>query len=407
MAMAARYFKPYDPNYAQDCLDAAEKSYTFLTANPKSKGFVQGSFQTGGYQTGDSDDRVWAAAEMWETTGRAECLRDFETRAAVGSSKKIDENWDWGSVRNLGMFTYVLSQQEGRDPNLVERIRRDVVAIADALVAKAKQDVYGRPLSGRYYWGCNGTVARQVLNLQVANKISPKPEYQNTVLDAIAHLFGRNYYGRSYVTGLGRQPPMNPHDRRSGADGIKAPWPGYSSEVVTLPRLTDTQADYDQRNRYQLAGGAGLRPGRLCQHPGARQKTGCAKQSTPCVSQSLTSYWGGGPSGGGLSGAGHRRSHQAGVPPLMSSRPVIPRPTGSVEIHPITGFASSTWVRVAIAQMLYSLPEVMLPSAELLGREDGSPRLDKVPTLGLIFSVNSIQSARVASNCLISVSFAC
>ena len=30
-----------------------------------------------------------------------------------------------------------------------------------------------------------------------------------------------------YVTGLGYLPPMNPHDRRSGADGIKEPWPGY------------------------------------------------------------------------------------------------------------------------------------------------------------------------------------
>lgn len=66
-----------------------------------------------------------------------------------------------------------------------------------------------------------------MLNLQVANKVSPNAEYVNAALDAVAHLFGRNYYGRSYVTGLGRQPPMNPHDRRSGADGIVAPWPGY------------------------------------------------------------------------------------------------------------------------------------------------------------------------------------
>lgn len=246
MAMAARYFKPYDPNYAQLCLDAAEKSYAFLTANPKSKGFVQGSFQTGGYQTGDSDDRLWAAAEMWETTGRAECLKDFETRAAAGSASKIDENWDWGSVRNLGMFTYILSKREGRDPNLEERVRRDVVAVADALVAKAKQDVYDRPLAGRYYWGCNGTVARQVLNLQVANRVSPNPEYMNAALDAIAHLFGRNYYGRSYVTGLGQKPPMNPHDRRSGADGIEAPWPGYLvGGGHTATNWSDTQADYE------------------------------------------------------------------------------------------------------------------------------------------------------------------
>jgi len=136
MAMAARYFKPYDPNYAQLCLDAAERSYAFLTAHPQSKGFVQGSFSTGGYQTGDSDDRLWAAAEMWQTTGRPECLKDFETRAAVGSGAKIDTDWDWGNVRNLGMFTYVLSKQEGRDPNLVERVRRDVIMVASPHISQ-------------------------------------------------------------------------------------------------------------------------------------------------------------------------------------------------------------------------------------------------------------------------------
>ena len=237
MAMAARYFKPYDAAYAQKCLDAAQKSYDFLKSTPE-KRFQQGDFRTGGYQTNDSDDRLWAAAEMWETTGNAECLKDFEARAVIAPQSfgrrsgpapagKVDEDWDWGNVRNLGMFTYVLSKREGRDPNLVEQVRRDALATADALVAKAKQDVYGRPLAGRYYWGCNGTIARQVLNLQVANRLSPNPEYVNAALDAVAHLFGRNYYNRSYVTGLGHQPPMRPHDRRSGTDGIDAPWPGY------------------------------------------------------------------------------------------------------------------------------------------------------------------------------------
>ena len=47
------------------------------------------------------------------------------------------------------------------------------------------------------------------------------------MLDALNHLFGRNLFGRSYVTGVGRRPPMFPHDRRSGGDDVAAPWPGY------------------------------------------------------------------------------------------------------------------------------------------------------------------------------------
>ncbi len=139
---------------------------------------------------------------------------------------KIDEDWDWGNVRNLAMFTYVLSKREGRNAELLTAIRNDVLSTADRLVTQANEDVYGRALR-RYYWGCNGTIARQVLNLQVAHRLSPKPEYLSASADAIAHLFGRNVYNRSYVTGLGIDPAMNPHDRRCGADGIEQPWPGY------------------------------------------------------------------------------------------------------------------------------------------------------------------------------------
>jgi endoglucanase len=226
MAMAARYFEPYDAAYAQTCREAATRSYEFLKNNPDDERFRQGDFRTGAYGTRDPDDRLWAAAEMWETTGKAEYLKDFEARAGA-LENMIDENWDWQNVQNLGMFTYILSKREGRSSQLVERIRKDVLVVADTLVNKGNQDVYGRPLAGRYYWGCNGTVARQTINLHVANMISPNSDYLNMAVDAISHLFGRNFYGRSYVTGLGHNPPLYPHDRRSGADEIAAPWPGY------------------------------------------------------------------------------------------------------------------------------------------------------------------------------------
>jgi endoglucanase len=66
-----------------------------------------------------------------------------------------------------------------------------------------------------------------VLVLRGAHKASPKKEYLQASADAVNHLFGRNYYARSYVTGLGARPPMHPHDRRSTGDTVADPWPGY------------------------------------------------------------------------------------------------------------------------------------------------------------------------------------
>lgn len=225
MAQASRYFEPYDRAYSKKCLDAALLSYQFLKQNPQDKGFVQGEFKTGGYQTSDPDDRLWAAAEMWETTGNAEYLKDFEDQAKA-QNYKIDEDWDWGDVSNLGMFEYAISKRQGKNPEVLKAIQQNIVEGANAIVKNAASDMYARPLI-RYYWGCNGTIARQVLNLQIANRIAADKKYQATSLDAIFHIFGRNYYNRSYVTGLGINPAMNPHDRRSGSDNETEPWPGY------------------------------------------------------------------------------------------------------------------------------------------------------------------------------------
>lgn len=224
-AQAARLFAPYDPAYADRLLTAARLSYDYLQQHPEEKPFIQGDFQTGGYQTTDPDDRLWAAAELWQTTGEEAYLLDFEQRAAA-ISFRVDEDWDWGNVTNLGMFTYLLSEREGKNRVVEERIRENALRAADNMVTRARNDAYGRALV-RYYWGCNGTVARQTLNLYVAEKLQPRDDYRETALTQIAHLFGRNTYNRSYVTGLGINPPMHPHDRRSGADKVEAPWPGY------------------------------------------------------------------------------------------------------------------------------------------------------------------------------------
>lgn len=244
-AMAARYFREYDADYADRCLAAARKSYEFLRQHPENHRPEQRAFRTGGYGTWDPDDRLWAAAELWETTGDADVLSDLETslrtpldppepparwrwfRQSRFEPGKFDANWDWSNVKNLALITYLFSERSGRDESLVSQLRASLLAVADEIVQARDEHGYARPLGTRYYWGCNGTVARQTLVLRAAYRVDPKAEYRAAALDALNHLFGRNCYGRSYVTGLGDRPPLSPHDRRSAADNVDAPWPGY------------------------------------------------------------------------------------------------------------------------------------------------------------------------------------
>jgi endoglucanase len=226
MAMAARMFKPYIASHADSCLAAAKKSYDYLAANPQTVAPDQTGFTTGGYTTGDVDDRLWAAAEMWETTGEDKYLTDFETRAGA-QTVKVDFDFDWSNIKNLAMYTYMLSRREGRRSSLYDSIKTRLLLAADTVAARGNNHLYGRTLWSSHYWGCNGSIARQTMLMQIANRFEPKKEYLNGCLDAIGYLFGRNYYCRSFVTGIGINPPKNPHDRRSGGDAVVEPWPGY------------------------------------------------------------------------------------------------------------------------------------------------------------------------------------
>lgn len=225
MALASRNFMPYNAEYAKTCYNAANLSYAFLEENPEHVQANLEGFNTGAYQPNKTGGLIWAAAEMWESTGNEKYLKDFESRIQ-SEDRLVDMNWDWWGVKNLGVFTYLLSDKKRDNNELFNEIKNELILVADSIVEHVANDVYGRP-SAIYEWGCNGTIARMAQTLYVASKFNPDKKYKDAAEQIVAHIFGRNYYGRSYVTGLGVNPPLKPHDRRCGADGIENPWPGY------------------------------------------------------------------------------------------------------------------------------------------------------------------------------------
>src|SRR4029079_17149235 len=101
LAQACRIYRPYDAACADRCLAAARTAYAYLTANTANTPPDQAAFTTGGYQTSDPDDRLWAAAGMWETTGEDAQLADVEARinAVSATATLVAADFDWGSVR--------------------------------------------------------------------------------------------------------------------------------------------------------------------------------------------------------------------------------------------------------------------------------------------------------------------
>jgi endoglucanase len=222
LAMTARAFEPYDADFAERCRTAALSAWTFLQENPEVLPIQRMGF-TGGYTSlSTADDLAWAAAEIWQTTGDEDALAAFEAERSLA----LRTDWDWPELQNLGFYTYLLSGRDGRDETRVTELTNAAIVRGDELISRSSDHGYGRDLGTLYYWGINGTIARTVLGLVVTDRLSPKEELLDVGAYQLDHLFGRNFYGRSFVTGVGFEPPANPHHRPSAGDGVTAPWPG-------------------------------------------------------------------------------------------------------------------------------------------------------------------------------------
>jgi endoglucanase len=225
MAQAARIYMPYDATLAAQYLASAQLAYTFLKAHGRISPDLS-MFGTGGYDASspDSDNRLWAAAELWESTGDPQYLTDFEGSTVA---KTVSDNFDYDNVTNLAIFTYLMSTRTGRDQTQVDAMTASAITSANRLATAAASAAFGRAING-YWWGSNGAVARTAMNLWIGGLLSPDDagRFNDTIAMQLDHLLGRNIYDRTQVTGMGYHPPMQPHHRPSISDNANNPWPG-------------------------------------------------------------------------------------------------------------------------------------------------------------------------------------
>jgi endoglucanase len=264
LAHMARLVREFDAELADRYEEAAKKAWGFLVgkgsmAIPPPTGGYTGSYGLGSSPDSDLDDRAWGAAELWETTGDGEVLAAYE---GFRTSQVVQSYWDWDNVANLGAFAYLASEREGRNPEVVSRLQESLVSTTEYMRDAAKNHPYGRSLGQSYNWGINGTIARTTMALVLGSRLDPdnaKADLDTASLQ-LDHLFGRNYYGRSFVTGVGFKPPANPHYRPSVADTVVETWPGLlvggsfaKSATNAMPAPTTPAAAQwiDDSNNYE------------------------------------------------------------------------------------------------------------------------------------------------------------
>jgi endoglucanase len=242
-AIAARVYQPFDAKFAARSLEAARKGWQWAEKNPHVIFRNPQNVSTGEYGDKDcSDEMLWAAGELWRTTGEAgyneyfvKHYPDFRPSLDTPSPE------GWGNVANLGLWTYALSKQKSADITAVADIRKRTAAAARAIVEQTQKNPYRVSLKTKdYVWGSNGVAANYGMELLVANTLAPNPSFVESAQDDLHYLLGRNTFSISWVTQVGANPYHHPHHRPSGADKNAEPWPGMLSGGPNAGRQDDT-----------------------------------------------------------------------------------------------------------------------------------------------------------------------
>jgi len=262
-AIAARVYAPFEKKFAGKNLKAAQAAWRWTEQNPNVTFKNPAGVSTGEYGDSDcGDERLWAAAELWRTTGDAAYHRYFvENYKKYFKTLSSPADEDWAQLAPMGLWSYVLGNRAGSDAKIKDEIREATITSARAVVAKTQNNPYRVSLSTKdYVWGSNGVAASYGRQLLVANEIAPDPAFVAAAMDDVHYLLGRNTFDLSWVTQLGSHPYSHPHHRPSGSGKNSEPWPGLlsggpnagrqDSVLKALPNLPAAKIYADNQNSY-------------------------------------------------------------------------------------------------------------------------------------------------------------
>ncbi len=230
LAKASRIYSGFDTSFSNKCLAASEYAWIFLEANSSivpSGGFKNPSdTYTGEY--GDSDDRderLWAACELFLTTGKDKYHSYFKSH--YNEAGLFTSAMTWENVRSLALLTYLLSNNPNTDSAIKNTLKDALKTYCDKLVTRRNSSGFHSTLtSSEHNWGCNSDVLNKAILLIAGYQLTNEKKYYNTALDQLNYILGCNAHNISFVTGTGTSSVMHPHHRPSAADGVEAPVPG-------------------------------------------------------------------------------------------------------------------------------------------------------------------------------------
>ena len=223
LAIGARVYKDLDASYAKSLQKDADKVWNYLSKTKESIYRVDEGQESGSgpyNDTNDIQERLWMAAEMFRTTGDKK-YEDY-LKANKAELLKAPGFFTWDNTLALAQFAYAIAPKA--DAGFQAEVKKVYLDYADIIAGKIKNDGFGCALSKEEYtWASTKNAMTQGDMLLMAYQLQPKAEYEEGALAQIHYMLGRNSLDKSFLTGMGSNPPEHPHNRIHESTGAYVP----------------------------------------------------------------------------------------------------------------------------------------------------------------------------------------
>jgi hypothetical protein len=198
LARAADVYRDYDRTLAASYLAAAEAGWAYLEANPQ---VISSSGLTYGQDT-DSDERLWAAGELFRTTRKSVYNKYFLANYQNFESHFTATNGNASDIAFRAFLAYNLSP--AADHRERSWFRREFTTWRATQMARLSGA--WRNFLPNYYWGSNsvtlGTIPVLFLG-DIAAYSAPGADLLDAAKAQLNYILGVNPLRHSYVVGIG------------------------------------------------------------------------------------------------------------------------------------------------------------------------------------------------------------
>jgi endoglucanase len=166
----------------------------------------------------DIDNRLWAASELFVTTGNPA----FEQYLVLQLPALSYTLFEWKDPSPLAMSDYLMQKRRPGSEMLKQQIKEKLLARANVLMQKVAMSGY-RLANDQFIWASNKMAAEEGITLFYAYKLTDNSDYLKAAFDQLDYLLGRNSFNLSFVSGVGTNAVRNVHHRISRAKRIVMP----------------------------------------------------------------------------------------------------------------------------------------------------------------------------------------